>query len=107
MLDRETVAAARRALGMEKESSAEVEKADAPTQAPAPKTQEPSFSPLERTQFARHGLDPDRLRFIRTLSALRQGMNLDRKLFEQALAGKLPADVLGGSNDEEGLESYA
>jgi len=69
-----------------------------------------AFSPGETRQFARHGLDPERLRFIQTLSNLRQGMNLDRKLFEQALAGKLPAGVLGGggeTNEEADVESYA
>jgi hypothetical protein len=69
-----------------------------------------AFSPTEETQFARHGLNPERLKFIQTLSNLRQGMNLDRKLFEQALAGKLPAGVLGGggeTNEEADVESYA
>lgn len=66
-----------------------------------------AFSPTERVQFERHGLDPDRLKFISALSSLRQGMNLDRKLFEQALAGQLPSNILGGTGEEDELESYA
>jgi len=76
---------------------------------PAQEEDESGFSEKERRQFARHGLDPERLKFLRTLGAYRQGMNLDRKLFEQALAGKLPAGVLGGGGEDEGddLEAYA
>ena len=76
---------------------------------PAREEDKSGFSEQERRQFARHGLDPDRLKFLRTLGAYRQGMNLDRKLFEQALAGKLPAGVLGGGGEDEGddLEAYA
>jgi hypothetical protein len=75
---------------------------------PPEKEEEGDFTDTERRQFARHGLDPERLKFMRTLGAYRQGMNLDRKLFEQALAGKLPANILGGGGeDEEDLESYA
>lgn len=66
-----------------------------------------AFSPTERMQFERHGLDPDRLKFLSTLSSLRQGMNLDRKLFEQALAGQLPSNLLSGTGEEDELESYA
>jgi hypothetical protein len=88
---------------------------DTPSKPPAssgglPSFSPAAFSPTEETQFARHGLNPERLKFIQTLSNLRQGMNLDRKLFEQALAGKLPAGVLGGggeTNEEADVESYA
>ena len=66
-----------------------------------------SFSPQEQGQFARHGLDPDRLKFMQTLGRLRQGMNLENKLFQQALSGQLPANVMGGGEQEEDLESYA
>lgn len=66
------------------------------------------YSPQERRQFARHGMDPENLRFIQSLSRMRQGMNLESKLLQQALSGKLPADVMGGGGDEESdLESYA
>jgi len=66
------------------------------------------YSPQERRQFARHGMDPENLRFIQALSRMRQGMNLENKLMSQALSGKLPADVMGGGkDDEEDLESYA
>jgi hypothetical protein len=66
------------------------------------------FDPTERMQFARHGLDPERLKFMQTLSNLRSGMNLEQKMFQQAMAGKLPANVLGGGEDEgENLEAYA
>lgn len=67
-----------------------------------------AYSPQERRQFARHGMDPENLRFIQSLSRMRQGMNLESKLLQQALSGKLPADVMGGGGDEESdLESYA
>jgi hypothetical protein len=79
-----------------------------PSAAPVPDAAPSAFTPQEQLQFERHGLDPGRLKFIRALSSLRQGMNLDRKLFEQALAGKLPAGVLGGGGDEEeDVEAYA
>jgi len=66
------------------------------------------YSPEELRQFHRFGIDPSRLRFMQSLSQFRQGMNLDKKLFQQALSGKLPADVLGGGGDEEAdLEPYA
>lgn len=68
------------------------------------------FSAQEREQFARFGMDPDRLRFMQSLSGLRQGMNLEKKLFEQAMSGSLPASVLGGGGGkepEEDLEAYA
>ena len=66
------------------------------------------YSPQERAQFARFGMDPDNLRFLQTLGSMRQGMNLENKLLSQAMSGKLPADVMGGGkNDEEDLESYA
>lgn len=67
-----------------------------------------SFTPVERMQFARHGINPESLQFAQALGRLRQGMNLEQKMFEQALAGKLPANVLGGGGTEgESLEAYA
>ena len=84
-----------------------------PVQEQAPEQEQgpveaPAFSHGERNQFARYGLDPDRLKFLQSLSNLRQGMNLDRKMFQQALSGKLPPNVMGGGGDEEeNLESYA
>jgi len=67
------------------------------------------FSSEERQQFARHGLDPDRLKFMQTLGRLRQGMNLEDQLMGKAMSGRLPPDVLGGSDKEEpeNLEAYA
>ena len=49
------------------------------------------FTLQEHQQFARHGLDPARLKFLSTLSRLRQGMNLERQLTGEALSGRLPA----------------
>ena len=85
-------------------------KADQPPAAPMPVPMMPpggAFSPIEQMQFARHGIDPERLRFAQTLGRLRQGMNLEQKMFERALAGKLPGGVLGGGDEEESLEAYA
>jgi hypothetical protein len=134
MLDRDRLSAARAALGMSEGSAGEKQAGAGSTLKKVlpivaglgafgtgiasgalsgdnvPTAQEPQseYSPEELQQFRRHGLDPGRLRFIQSLNAMRQGMNLNRKLFEQALAGKLPADVLGGGGDEESdLEPYA
>ena len=80
----------------------------APYATPMPAPGGETFGPVERMQFARHGLDPDRLRFVQSLGRLRQGMNLEQKLFQQALSGNLPPAVLGGEGGgEESLEAYA
>ena len=86
------------------EEEAEGRRALAPPETPAPD----EFSPMERAQFARHGLDPERLRFASTLNRYMQGLNLDRKLFGQALSGQLPPSVLGGGDEgEEDVEAFA
>jgi len=88
-------------------------KQDAEPQAPvfmqSPQGGVDPYSPQERRQFARFGMDPERLKFLQALGRMRQGMNLENKLMSQAFSGKLPADVMGGGggNDEEDLESYA
>ena len=61
---------------------------------------ETAFTPKERTQFARHGMDPEKLRFISQLASFRSGMNLQSALLRQALAGgpgaqAAPAETLG------------
>ena len=46
------------------------------------------FSPSEQQMFARHGLDPQRLRFIKVLGDLRRGMALESRLYSEALGGR-------------------
>lgn len=72
-----------------------------PAEAPAP-----TFSPGEEQQFARFGLDPRRLRFLRTLSDLRRGMNLDQELTDRAMKGTITPSS-GGVMGEEELAQFA
>lgn len=48
-----------------------------------------AFAPHEARMFARHGLDPRRLSFLKTLSGFRKGMELENKLLDEALGGQL------------------
>jgi len=61
---------------------------------------ESEFDPQEMQQFARHGIDPARLKFLSTLSQLRQGMNLNKQMTEDAMRGSLA----GGSPAAPGAE---
>lgn len=46
------------------------------------------FAPGEQRMFARHGLDPQRLRFLKTLGGFRKGMELESRLLDEALGGQ-------------------
>lgn len=63
-----------------------------------------TFTPHEQRMFARHGLDPQRLSFMKTLSGFRKGMELESRLLDEALGGRLaplaPAE-------EEDVSQYA
>jgi hypothetical protein len=48
----------------------------------------PTWSPFERRQYSRLGLDPDRLNFFQTLAGLRKGMGLESELLDRALSGQ-------------------
>ena len=69
----------------------------------------PTWSPQEHRQFSRFGMDPTRLKFIQTLGNLRSGMNLERQLMRDAMAGGLAPNLFGGEqeDDQGNLEAYA
>lgn len=50
--------------------------------------EEPTFAPHEQRQFARLGLDPKRLHFLKVLAGFRKGMNLEDELLDRALSGQ-------------------
>lgn len=62
-------------------------------------TSEATFNPEEQRQFARFGLDPQRLRFLSTLANFRKGMNLEKGLMDRALQGSAPPGVEGGAEE--------
>ena len=65
-----------------------------------------TFSPAEHAQFARFGLDPAKLQFLRMLADYRKGMNLEDSLIAQAFSGKL-APAAAGDTAKEELAAYA
>ena len=84
----------------------QIQAALAARRARAPAAAEPTFDPSEKRQFARFGLDPERLQFMRTLSNLRRGMNLEQDLFNRAMSGA-ETPTSGGVMGDEELAEYA
>lgn len=83
---------ARAALGMRKLAEAEQTEDKPDSKGPAAKlkdqaTQEPIYSPRELRSFARYGLDPQRLRFMQTLSGLMQGLRIQDEMLQRAMRG--------------------
>jgi len=62
------------------------------------------FSPFEHRMFTRHGLDPQRLRFIKTLANFMSGMGLENRLYSEALGGRQASMPAAG---KEQLAVYA
>ena len=71
-------------------------------QPPTPAT---DFTQPEQRQFARFGLDPERLKFLNTLASFRKGMGLEQELTDRALGGKITPPSSEG--DEEELARFA
>ena len=65
----------------------------------------PAFTPFEHRMFARHGLDPKRLSFLKTLSGLRKGMDLENRLLGDALGGRLASTLAVAAKEQ--LTPYA
>lgn len=65
-------------------------------------SEETAFSPFEQRMFTRHGLDPKRLQFMKTLGKFRSGMELESELLNKALSGQAEPEAPGGA-----LEQYA
>ena len=62
-------------------------------------TPEATFNPEEQRQFARFGLDPQRLQFLNTLANFRKGMNLEQGLVGRALQGSAAPGAAGGAEE--------